>query len=196
MNINIGGTKKWGLVDPKVRMKWRILDIAGEPDFEYDLNSSLQFPIETETVDAYYSSHTIEHICPQILPFVLKEIYRTLKKGGKIRIVVPNVRLAIQKYVENDTNWMKKAGGFPKNSMIPYPNTMLGHLMIWFYSTPKGTKRSGHNIVFDWESLVYYFEKANFIGIRKCVFNQGSKVFNGLDFLRHKDKSLYLEAIK
>jgi len=196
LNVNIGGTKKWDKVHPDVRARWKVLDIAGRPDFRYDLNSGERFPIKTGMVDTYYSSHTLEHIHPRMLPFVLGEIYQTLKKGGRVRVVVPDVKLAIHKYIRRDKLWLRKAAPIPKIGEISYPKTMLGHLMTWFYSMPKGHKRSGHNIVFDWETLVYYFKQAKFINIYRSNYGQGSKVFDGLDFLRHKDKSLYLEASK
>lgn len=196
LNINIGGTKHWNKISPKTQKCWKILDVKGDPDFLYDLNSSKYFPLKAKVVDNYYTSHTLEHICPQILPFVLNEVYRTLKVGGKIRVVVPDVQLAIQKYVNNDKIWMARNYRLNKIERIPYPKTLLGHLMSLFYSIPKGKERSGHNVVFDWRTLHYYFKQVGFGIIVKSKYQRGSGVFKGLDLLMHRDKSLYLEAVK
>lgn len=195
MNINIGGTKHWQKVNPLVRKSWMVMDIAGRPDYKYDLNSGTFFPFGPNSINNYYSSHTLEHIKPELIGFVLAEIYKSLRPGGLIRIVVPDVSLAIQKYVNCDQRWLnEKQGKAAKRH--GYPQTMLGHLMLWFYSYPKGTVRSGHNTVFDWKTLEYYFRLIGFKNIKRMQYEKCSPIFKGLDFFRHAETSLYLEAQK
>lgn len=195
LNINIGGTKGWHKIDPAITKLWKVLDVVDEPAFQYNLNSGTFFPFGDGDVDNYYSSHTIEHIIPELVGFVLNQMHRTLKPGGLVRIVVPDVSLAIQKYVDHDKTWLHKRQG-KSTKKHGYPETMLGNLMLWFYSQPKGTERSGHNTVFDWETLEYYFRGAGFRNIKRSSFGKGSPIFNGMDFPRHEHVSLYLEAVK
>jgi predicted SAM-dependent methyltransferase len=194
-NVNIGGTKGWDKVSESVRKNWYVLDVAGRPDYKYDLNSGHFLPFKNNVVDNYYTSHTLEHILPCKIEVVLSEIYRTLKPDGLIRVVVPDAALAIRRYVEGDSKWlMQRQEGARKRH--GYPETSLGRLMLWFYSEPKGTTRSGHRIVFDWETLQWYFEKAGFRNITRLKYSECSEVFKGLDFSRHAKVSLYLEAQK
>lgn len=195
LNINIGGVKKWDKVSPQIRSNWKVLDVSGKPDYKYDLNSELPFPLRDSSVDNYYCSHTLEHIYPQVLPFVLGEIYRTLKQSGVFRIVVPDIKKAIIKYTINDKKWLQHSGG-PTAHRDFYPETCLGYLMSWFYSTPKGGSRTGHRMVFDLETLYYYLQRAGFKTMLESLFCKGSSVFAGLDFPRHKDTSIYMEAGK
>ena len=188
MNINIGGTKKWNTVALECRKFWKIMDIAGRPDIHYDINSNLPFPLENNSVSNYFSSMTLEHIEPQILPFFLSELYRTLKPKGKIRIIVPDVTKAIKNYMLG----VDKGGVYRPPY---YPNTALGLLMACFY-TAKKKGRDGHNSVFDWKTLVYVFKQAGFNKIEKKTFEEYSKIFEGLDFLRYKDHGLYMETTK
>ena len=101
MNINIGGTKKWNAVAPEYRKLWKIMDIAGKPFIHYNINSNEPFPLKDNSINNYFSSMTLEHVEPQILPFFLSELHRTLKPKGKIRIIVPDVKKAIQSYMLN-----------------------------------------------------------------------------------------------
>ena len=152
--------------------------------------------IADSIVDNIYTSHTLEHVCPQVLPFLLTEIYRILKPCGVIRVVVPDVQRVLRRYIAGDKKWLERYYPYGKPMRMPYPKTSLGHLMTVFYSLAKGNSRSGHNVVFDWETLVYYFKQAGFQHICKKRFNVHSPQFAGLDFKRYKDVSLYMEASK
>src|SRR5262245_56277720 len=56
----------------------------------WDLRKGI--PFEVSTFDAVYSSHFLEHIDRQGAQSVLREIYRVLKPGGIIRVVVPDLQ--------------------------------------------------------------------------------------------------------
>ena len=193
MNINIGGTKNWRKISPTVQRHWQILDVAGKPDFYYNINSGERLPFDDNSVDNFYSSMTLEHVYPDKLPFLLKEIYRCLKKKGRIRVVVPDIKIALQKYVKNDMEWLSKKSR-PYRPKI-FPTTKLGYLMAWFYS-PDNHSRNGHNMVFDWETLEYCFRQAGFKKIYPMKCQTQSKVFKGLDITKYGGISLYLEARK
>jgi predicted SAM-dependent methyltransferase len=74
---------------------------SGKADVWADLRNPL--PFKDESVDIFYSHHVIEHL-PD-LPFHFAEMYRCLKKGGKIRVGGPNGDSAIKKFMENDLAW-------------------------------------------------------------------------------------------
>lgn len=196
ININIGGIKGLVRIASDVRKNWLIMDVTGRPDIRYDLNSKKFLPLKDGVVDNYYCSHTLEHARLDVLPFLFSEIYRTMKVGGRIRVVVPDVYLAITKYIKKDKRWLNANLKLTTKQRIPYPRTLLGHLMSLFYSLTKDNTRSGHNAVFDMPTLDYYFRQAGFHIITRSNYQKGSDVFRGLDFRKHKDKSLYLEAVK
>ena len=66
-------------------------------------NISSTLPFRDESVDIYYSHHVIEHL--EELDLHFREMFRTLKKGGKIRVGGPNGDSAIAKFAENDLAW-------------------------------------------------------------------------------------------
>ncbi len=64
--------------------------------FIHDLRKT--FPWDTESVDAIYTSHTLEHLSKEDGRKFLDECFRVLKPGGLIRIVVPDLKVIISAY--------------------------------------------------------------------------------------------------
>ncbi len=56
-------------------------------------------PYATTSIGAVYSSHMLEHLFRADAEAVLAEIYRVLVPGGVVRIVVPDVRAIVQRYL-------------------------------------------------------------------------------------------------
>lgn len=75
--------------------------ISAKTDVWADISKNI--PFKDESIDFIYSHHVIEHLTDLALHF--QEVYRTLKKGGKIRIGAPNGDNAIKKFIANDMNW-------------------------------------------------------------------------------------------
>lgn len=60
------------------------------------------FPIENNSAELFYTSHTIEHITNQAVLNIFKECFRALKESGGIRIVCPDSRLLYESLKRND----------------------------------------------------------------------------------------------
>ncbi len=193
MKINIGGTKGWKKVDPKIQEQWKILDLNKSADFIIDLNEhSVTFPFADNSVECYYASHIFEHIYSVQLRMVLSEIYRTLKPNGAIRIVVPNIRYGIFLYMNRPEDLKNKKYPFHFEG---HGETHLGYLMDWWQS-PDKSNSSGHHNAFDAATLHTLLDIAGLKRAKSLDFNQCSRVFDGLDFPRYKDWCLFIEATK
>ena len=46
-------------------------------------------PFSDNTIDEILSEHTLEHVTPDQIHFVMFEFWRVLKKGGRLKVVVP-----------------------------------------------------------------------------------------------------------
>ena len=57
--------------------------------------------VKTNSVDAIYSSHNIEHVFPHEVPIVLKEFHRVLKDDGMVVLKCPDLQ-SVCKAVVND----------------------------------------------------------------------------------------------
>lgn len=196
LNIDIGGAK--GHNSSPVKDKWKVLDIReNNTDYFYNLNSGEPFPFKDGEVDNYFSSMTLESIELDKIQFVINEIYRTLKTDGLVRITVPNISYAMNLYLK--TPWELKERKYPKMDDC-YPDLAITHFMAWFISEGSGKTLglSGHKMMFDKESLTYYFGKSGFNikTIKWLEYNVCSDVFEGRDRPRWAEWSLYMEIQK
>lgn len=58
-------------------------------------------PFTDSMVDVCYASHVLEHLEPERGAQLLGDCYRVLKPGGIVRIVVPDLEVIAQLYLEN-----------------------------------------------------------------------------------------------
>src|SRR5256885_206946 len=62
------------------------------------LNFNRPFPFASDSFQAVYSSHTLEHLYHENALAFLKECYRILQHGGTCRVVVPDLRSIVSRY--------------------------------------------------------------------------------------------------
>ena len=97
--LNVGGGQF-------VRDHWRVLDFYSDwydyeeefIDYNLNLEDLSQWPIENDTVDLVYTSHTLEHLSDSAVGHVIDECARVLKPQRSIRISVPDIDLALRYY--------------------------------------------------------------------------------------------------
>jgi len=56
-------------------------------------------PFSDETFDVVYHSHVLEHIEKETAPRFLRECFRVLKRGGILRVVVPDLEALARRYL-------------------------------------------------------------------------------------------------
>jgi len=59
----------------------------------YDLMALDPLPIESDSAEIVYSSHTLEHITNQAANWFFTESFRILRRGGILRVTVPDAEL-------------------------------------------------------------------------------------------------------
>jgi SAM-dependent methyltransferase len=125
-------------------------------------------PIDDNSCDGLYCSHTLEHISLQDFRKALKNSFKVLKKGGIFRCIVPDLEFAARSYIKDLDNGDKLSS---LNFMI---NTLLG-----IKERPRGLKgfltsffgNSHHLWMWDYQSLSEELRNAGFLEIRACSFN-------------------------
>lgn len=122
INFGAGGDIKFG---------WRNVDIMFNPPDNIDISKPL--PIDNDSVDFIYSSHTVEHLdAPTALRF-FDECYRILKEGGVARIAVPSVSKIVSLADQSYCDWISRQGFGEANKVGAARNIVLnhGHLSCW-----------------------------------------------------------------
>ena len=64
------------------------INSKSDADIIFDIEKGIPFP--ANQFDLVYSNHTLERLDPKKLIFVLEEIWRVIRKSGKIIITVPH----------------------------------------------------------------------------------------------------------
>ncbi len=108
--VNIGG----GLF---FRPHWKVLDHVSSYypfqrryiDIDVDMMALSHFPFDDNSVDFFYSSHTLEHIPQENCPSILMEIYRCLRPGGAVRLNMPDYDLIRDAADRNDLSYFLAA---------------------------------------------------------------------------------------
>lgn len=138
--------------------------------------------IGDNSVEEIYACHVLEHVDRKNIEETLIEWRRVLKKGGRLRIAVPNFEAIVEEYMEN------------KN---------LGSLLGLLYGG-QDYEYNYHKIVFDFKKIKEILEKLNFKEIQKYNYQDFlSEEFDDFSkaFLPHMDRngrlmSLNILAIK
>jgi len=112
-------------------------------------NDITKLPFQDNSVDIIYNSHVFEYFDRDECKDVLKEWYRVLKKGGILRIGVPDFEACAKLYVNKEYPLDKFVGMF------------YGKWQI------NDNKFVYHKTVYDFVSLKKVLEEAEFKNIRK-----------------------------
>lgn len=191
MKINIGGQK--GIDNfPK---GWTTVDMRDGADIRLNLIDS-PLPFQDNEIESIYTSHTLEHIFPDRIYFVLKECRRVLKQSGIMRIVVPDIDVAIKLYINQEKKIKNKDNPTKMKFLPDFP---IYYLSSWFFSySIKENERvfTGHVNVFTKETMEFHLRKVGFSNIHFKKYNKCSKDFIGCDFERYKESSIYVECCK
>jgi predicted SAM-dependent methyltransferase len=144
--------------------------------------------IEEGTCDGIYCSHVLEHLSLNDFNLALKNTYKLLKPGGIFRFVVPDLEFSINQYIKNLKIKPKSAAG-----------EFLSATMLGIKNRPKSLKdfivsfmgNSQHLWMWDQYALQNELEKAGFIKVRKCRYNDSrDKMFQYVE-----DESRFINAV-
>jgi predicted SAM-dependent methyltransferase len=94
---------------------WKVVDYTGDwyrygagfVDYPLDLMKKGRFPFADESVDLFYSEHVFEHFPNDVAAFTFGELYRSLRSGGGVRIVVPDADILYAKFRARDERFFK-----------------------------------------------------------------------------------------
>jgi SAM-dependent methyltransferase len=97
--LRIRKNRLLGLFAPLAMNAERLGRLRSLPDniLVHDLRKGIPFP--SNSADAVFHSHVMEHIDRNAVPAFLQEIKRVLKEGGIHRVVLPDLELLCNKYL-------------------------------------------------------------------------------------------------
>lgn len=176
----------------------RCLGLISQPQYQFIRFASVNdivygdvikgLPLRDQSVDVLYSSHMLEHIAKNDVEDFLKEALRVLSPGGKIRLVVPDIRKKVQQYFESGD-----ADAFMESTHLceERPKSFAQRLQHIFVGS------RNHQWMYDGKSLTRLLERVGFVKAEEMPVGQ-TKILNPgpLDLRERFEESVYVEAEK
>jgi len=155
-----------------------------------------KLPFDDESINFIYSSHLIEHLRKDEAEKVLRECFRVLKRGGLIRLVVPDLELMARNYLKEIEGIKNNKGG--KKEHLPSERFLDILGMGEKTRTPFVLKifSSGrHKWMYDQSALTALLKSCGFVSVQKRNYKVGE--CPDIDLLDNRpEHSRYIEARK
>lgn len=172
-----------------------LLNSSQIENIEWNRANSIQFadatkilPFKDSTVECIYTSHMFEHLSRDGAENFLKEVLRILKVGGILRIAVPDLSLAINKYLESED-----ADAFMRDILVEAApiNTFKEKILLFL----SGYRH--HQWMYDGNSVSKMLKQHGFKEVEVCT--EGfTKIANStnLNLYERVESSVYIEGVK
>ena len=120
------------------------------------------FPLEDCTIDYVFSEHLIEHLTYGEGLVMLRECYRVLKPGGKIRIATPDLETLISLYTSHKSDLQHRYINWIVERFLPEIGT---YTYREAFVINNAFRNWGHQFVYDRVTLQSAMEETGFIGV-------------------------------
>ena len=166
-----------------VDFNWR-----GGVDIVWDITAGL--PLDNECMTGVFTEHCLEHIPLESGDLVLQDIFRILRPGGRVRIIMPDAALYLSRYMSAQQNDVDA-------EPLPYAEKDDFHGIYQpIMSVNRIFHDHGHQFLYDWDMLRALLARHGFIEIERCEFGQGKDEKLLIDTARRAPESFYVEAVK
>jgi predicted SAM-dependent methyltransferase len=141
---------------------WLNVDIFPKENTVAYMDATEPFPFESDSLDYIFSEHMIEHVTYEGGARMLRECYRTLKPGGKVRIGTPDLQAVVRVLTDSQHPAVQRYIRFYVDRFVgptvPYdPAQMVNTLFYQF----------GHQFIYNESSLTHALQQAGFTGVRR-----------------------------
>ena len=176
LNLGCGNAMKKGFIN---------IDLLKNADLRLDLRKNL--PFKENSVDFVFSEHFLEHLdyLDTTVICCLKDYYRILKNGGKIRLSVPDIEKIIKAYINKDMEYLEDIT--PIENQLPHSKkyaTKIDYINYFVYQYGE------HKYSYDYEKLNLLLKIIGYKNIIKDEFHLNE------DTKEKKRISLYINAEK
>jgi len=143
---------------------WQEIRLDIDPAVQPDLLGSITdlSAVATGSVDALYSSHSLEHIYHHEVPIALAEFYRVLKSGGQVVITLPNLQRVAEHVAQGnleDPLYVSAVG----------PIAAIDILYGYGYDIARGNHYMAHKTGFTADTLTDKLRQAGFTNVTVTI---------------------------
>jgi predicted SAM-dependent methyltransferase len=146
--------------------------LSGHRFVHHDLAHSL--PFADASVDVVYSSHFVEHLFRDEAIVLMRESLRILRPGGLVRVCVPDLAWAVERYRQGHKREM---------------------LEQYFFVEDRSSFLARHKYMYDFDLMRETLEAAGFTEVQRCTYREGSAP--DLSLLDNRpEETLFVEAVR
>ncbi|WP_205944540.1 class I SAM-dependent methyltransferase [Pelagibius litoralis] len=140
---------------------WREIRLDFNPSTKPDIVASMtdMSAVSTDSVDAIWNSHALEHLYRHEVPVALREFFRVLRPGGHVLMRMPDLQKAAALIVEKGP--LSTAYTSPSGPITPL-DILYGHGA----SIARGETGMAHKTGFTMESLAHHLTNAGFANVK------------------------------
>lgn len=132
-----------------------------------NLDATGEYPFENETFDYIFSEHMIEHFSFAKGQIMLKECFRVLRDGGKLRISTPDLAFLVALYQGEKSDLQKEYIKWSIREWVADAPFSEDTFVINNF-----VRNWGHTFIYDEKILRYSLESAGFKDIVRCRLNE------------------------
>jgi predicted SAM-dependent methyltransferase len=153
--------------------------------FLHDLTKP--FPWADSSVEAVYTSHTLEHLSREEGRSFLSECHRVLKRDGIIRVIVPDLKHVVDEYTQGHIkadNVLEELG-----VLFGVGSSPLKKRLAPFVQFP-------HKCMYDTPRLLEILDEMGFMASSKGAFDSGIPDIRSIEFESRTEHAVVVEGRK
>ena len=133
------------------------------------LDATRPFPLPDDSIDYVFSEHMIEHVSYLQGLFMLRECYRVLKPGGRIRIATPNLEFLLKLHSREPKPDAEEYVTWFRSRNMPHCETIGPAFVInhYFYNW-------GHCFIYDRATLEGAFREVGLKTLEWCAVGESA----------------------
>jgi len=215
LNLGCGAVrpKGWTNTDSSLNANLQKIPVVGKlitrqfNDVVYDssnfvyMNLNKPWKYGDNTVDVVYASHLFEHLTLKSAALFLQEAYRSLRPGGVIRLVVPDLYKISKKYIaEFESGNVEDPTEFIMWAVNMHREGQYGARLGWFkkFVLENQGYPHQHKYMYDEKSLAKKMRDAGFVDLLSLEYGVSKYItdIKDVEGTRESYLSVYLEGKK
>jgi predicted SAM-dependent methyltransferase len=138
-----------------------VVDFKRKNEIVY-LDARKPFPLPSESFDVVFSEHMIEHLAYEDGLSCLRESFRVLRPGGRIRIATPSIDRLIRLYDDEQSDVQRDYVRWSVDSFVDGNGAYLpGFVLNNFF------RDWGHRFIYDTQTLPHALATAGFVDVEE-----------------------------
>lgn len=173
---------------PNIFPQFVNIDYLWRPKIDVCWDITKGLPFQNSSFSGIFTEHCLEHISYNYFVIVLKEMFRILVPGGRVRIILPDAGLYISLY-----------NRFYAGEKVSIPYVSPEEMENGFKpirAVNRIFRDHGHLYAYDFFILTELLTEVGFSEIVRTSFMQGSDQRLLVDSEERRLESLYVEAVK